>query len=139
MSRYWVCYLLQYSALSTRHPLALRCMRSTGCWFSADESQFWKFLVTLILSFTFTNFQKKMGKGRSRQINARCWKKLSVIEVFVSVFKLRFCLNGLCTRWNMWTFVDFLKFIQLYLCCFSASKIICSVLWIVWVKIVWDV
>ena len=41
MSR--VFYLPQHRALSTRHPLALRRMRSTGCWVSADESQFWKF------------------------------------------------------------------------------------------------
>ena len=41
MSR--LLYLPQHRALSTRHPLALRRMRSTGCWVSADESQFWKF------------------------------------------------------------------------------------------------
>ena len=39
-----VFYLPQHRTLSTRHPLALRRMWSTGCWVSADESQFWKFL-----------------------------------------------------------------------------------------------
>ena len=42
MSR--VFYWPQHRTLSTKHPLALCCMRSTGCWISADESQFWKFL-----------------------------------------------------------------------------------------------
>ena len=42
MSR--VFYLPQHRTLSTRQPLALRRMRSTGCWVCADESQFWKFL-----------------------------------------------------------------------------------------------
>ena len=42
MSR--VFYLPQHRTLSTRHPLALRRMRSTGCWVSADERWYWKFL-----------------------------------------------------------------------------------------------
>ena len=45
MSR--VCYFPQQSqhrTMSTRHHLALCRMWSTGCWVSADESQFWKFL-----------------------------------------------------------------------------------------------
>ena len=40
MSR--VYYLPQHRTLSIRHPLALCCMRSTGCWVSADERQYWK-------------------------------------------------------------------------------------------------
>ena len=36
--------LPQHRTLSTRPPLALRCMRSTGCWVSADERRYWKFL-----------------------------------------------------------------------------------------------
>ena len=42
MSR--VFYLPQHRTLSTRHPLAFCRMRSTGCWVSADGSQFLKFL-----------------------------------------------------------------------------------------------
>ena len=42
MSR--VFYLPQHRTLSTRHPLALRRMRSTGCWVSADERRYWKLL-----------------------------------------------------------------------------------------------
>ena len=45
MSR--VFYLPQHRTLSARNPLALRHMRSTGCWVSADGSQFWKFLGSL--------------------------------------------------------------------------------------------
>ena len=39
-----VFYLPQLSTPSTKHPLALCHMPSTGCWVSADESQFWKIL-----------------------------------------------------------------------------------------------
>ena len=42
MSR--VFYLPQHRTLSTRHPLALRRMRSTGCWVSANERRYWKYL-----------------------------------------------------------------------------------------------
>ena len=40
MSR--VFYLPQHRTLSTRHPVALRRMRLTGCWVSADERRYWK-------------------------------------------------------------------------------------------------
>ena len=40
MSR--VFYLPQHRTLSTRHPLALHRMRSTGCWVSADQRRYWK-------------------------------------------------------------------------------------------------
>ena len=40
MSR--VFYLPQHRTLSTRHPLALRRMRLTGRWVSADERRYWK-------------------------------------------------------------------------------------------------
>ena len=42
MSR--IFYLPQHRTLSTRHPLALRRMRSTGCWVSANERRYWKYL-----------------------------------------------------------------------------------------------
>ena len=42
MSR--VFYLPQHRTLSTRHPLVLWRMQLTGCWVSADERRYWKFL-----------------------------------------------------------------------------------------------
>ena len=37
-----VFYLPQHRTLSRSHPLALRHMRSTSCWVSADERWYWK-------------------------------------------------------------------------------------------------
>ena len=53
-----VFYMPQHRTLSTRHPLALRCMRSTDCWVSAYERQYWKFLGSPTDVWTSTSAQQ---------------------------------------------------------------------------------